>query len=76
MGLLSKQAGLYPLKAEVNNGTILKIFLPRYHGSEPISFIAHEQHTTDLTGSETILLVEDEDAVRLFSGRALREKRI
>jgi two-component system cell cycle sensor histidine kinase/response regulator CckA len=28
----------------------------------------------DLTGSSTILIVEDEDAVRLFSARALRSK--
>lgn len=73
-GIVKQTGGFISVESEVNNGTIFKIFLPRYHGSEPISFIAHEQHTTDLTGSETILLVEDEDAVRLFSGRALREK--
>ena len=74
-GIVKQTGGFVAVESEPNHGTIFKIFLPRYHGAEPVSTtIEHEHHATDLTGSETILLVEDEDAVRLFSGRALREK--
>ncbi|RZI45741.1 ATP-binding protein [Candidatus Finniella inopinata] len=73
-GIVKQTGGFIAVESEQDHGTIFKLFLPRYDGVEPISTIEHEQQTTDLTGSETILLVEDEDAVRLFSGRALREK--
>ncbi len=35
---------------------------------------AREEKAADLTGAASILLVEDEDAVRMFSARALRNK--
>jgi two-component system cell cycle sensor histidine kinase/response regulator CckA len=73
-GIVKQTGGFVAVESEIEHGTIFKIFLPRYHGPEQVSTIAHEQPAADLTGYETILLVEDEDAVRLFSGRALREK--
>ncbi|HEY6334483.1 MAG TPA: response regulator, partial [Alphaproteobacteria bacterium] len=39
-----------------------------------ISVKADAREPRDLTGVGTVLLVEDEDAVRLFSARALRNK--
>jgi two-component system cell cycle sensor histidine kinase/response regulator CckA len=48
--------------------------LPRYQGEEEAAHHEKEAISGDLTGQETILLVEDEDAVRMFSARALREK--
>jgi len=41
---------------------------------ETAKISAIEKRNTDLTGVGTILLVEDEDAVRMFSSRALRDK--
>lgn len=56
------------------SGTTFKIFLPRYQGPDILEEKIKEHQSTDLTGGGRILLVEDEDAVRLFSARALREK--
>lgn len=74
-GIVKQTGGFVNVESEVGAGTTFKIFLPRYIGSEQVHS-AHmiEQPSGDLTGEETILLVEDEDAVRLFSARALREK--
>lgn len=73
-GIVKQTGGFVSVESEVNNGTTFKIFLPKYVGSEQIHSSQIEHPTGDLTGVETILLVEDEDAVRLFSARALREK--
>lgn len=56
-------------------GTSFYVYLPKYVGKDVEETNGKEpQSHHDLTGSETILLVEDEDAVRMFSARALREK--
>ncbi|MCX7338861.1 MAG: response regulator [Alphaproteobacteria bacterium] len=73
-GIVKQTGGFVSVESEVGSGTTFKIFLPRYVGPEQVYTIHAEQPSGDLTGAETILLVEDEDAVRLFSTRALREK--
>jgi two-component system cell cycle sensor histidine kinase/response regulator CckA len=56
-------------------GTVFDIFFARQHAAaSSVSDDAHAEIAADLTGGGTVLLVEDEDAVRLFSARALRNK--
>ena len=52
------------------------IYLPRYEKTEDDVAAAPPEVVSarDLTGAGRILLVEDEDAVRTFSSRALRNK--
>ncbi len=73
-GIVNQTGGFINVETELNKGTNFKIYLPRYQGAETIQKINSDQFSRDLTGSETILLVEDEEPVRLFSSRALRNK--
>jgi two-component system cell cycle sensor histidine kinase/response regulator CckA len=72
-----KQTGGYIFpESEVGRGTVFRIYLPKYVApatSEPAKMSEPErpQAPRDLTGVGTILLVEDEDAVRDFAVRAL-----
>ena len=73
-GIVNQTGGFIGVDTEVDKGTTFKIYLPRYQGKETIQKVNLDQISKDLTGSETILLVEDEEPVRLFSSRALRNK--
>lgn len=77
-GIVKQTGGyIYP-ESEEGVGTTFHVFLPRHIPSEQeISDAAQEvieqkeEPAKDLTGNATILLVEDEDAVRAFGSRAL-----
>ncbi len=76
-GIVKQTGGFVDLDTEVGRGTTFKIYLPQFDG--PAQTVAAASDTEakgarDLTGAETILLVEDEDAVRSFSARVLRNK--
>jgi two-component system cell cycle sensor histidine kinase/response regulator CckA len=73
-GIVNQTGGFIRVETELGKGSNFQVFVPRYVGNEPIHEATQQQNVRDLSGSETILLVEDEDAVRTFSARALREK--
>lgn len=72
-GIINQSGGHLQVASEVGKGTSFTIYLPRYEGT-----VAAAEQTApkaqDTTGSGTILLVEDEDAVRNFAARALKHK--
>ncbi len=70
-----KQTGAYIyVDSTVGKGTVFRVFIPRYvapEGEKGVAVAEVEPRISDLTGSATILLVEDEEAVRSFAARAL-----
>jgi two-component system, cell cycle sensor histidine kinase and response regulator CckA len=72
-GIVKQSGGFITVESEVGEGTSFKIYLPRYRVdlSAPVVEAAPVQ-PRDVTGQDTILLVEDEEAVRAFAARALR----
>ncbi len=77
-GIVRQTDGFIVVESEPGQGATFSIHLPRID-AEPADepkrpALQAEAADGDLTGSGTILLVEDEDAVRLFGARALRNK--
>ena len=74
-GIVRQTGGFIFVDSAPGEGAKFSILLPRHQGeSKPVESEPRERRGSDLTGSGTILLVEDEDAVRVFSARALRNK--
>jgi two-component system cell cycle sensor histidine kinase/response regulator CckA len=74
-GVVKQTGGFIDFKSELNKGTTFEIYLPRYTATDSVGEVAVEPERgahRDITGQDTILLVEDEDAVRSFAARALR----
>ncbi|HUZ72581.1 MAG TPA: PAS domain-containing protein [Stellaceae bacterium] len=80
-GIVKQTGGFIFVESEPAQGAAFVILLPRLEGAaaeEAGAAVRTEsgeaQAGRDLTGAGTVLLVEDEDPVRLFSARALRNK--
>ncbi|MDH5721922.1 MAG: PAS domain S-box protein [Alphaproteobacteria bacterium] len=76
-GIIRQSDGFLDINSKTDKGTTFSIYLPRANEveeEEEEKKSEVENITKDLTGSECILLVEDEDAVRTFSQRALVNK--
>lgn len=73
-GIVKQTGGFVQVASKVDQGTTFKILLPRHTGVIEVETQKAEISAQDLTGGGRVLLVEDEDAVRMFSARALREK--
>jgi two-component system cell cycle sensor histidine kinase/response regulator CckA len=75
-GIIKQTGGYIFCESEVGSGTIFRIYLPRCEtqaaqAEETAEKPAKREAAKDLTGSATVLLVEDEDTVRSFASRAL-----
>lgn len=76
-GIIRQTGGYLGVSSTVGQGTTFSIFLPKASEEQQAQEVrkdAAEEQPTDLTGTARILLVEDEDAVRAFSTRALKNK--
>ncbi|TGQ53825.1 response regulator [Mesorhizobium sp. M1C.F.Ca.ET.193.01.1.1] len=85
-GIIKQTGGFIYCDSEVGKGTVFRIFLPRHvaeakKASEPADTAAvaaapakWADTAKDLSGSATVLLVEDEDAVRMGGVRALTSR--
>ncbi len=72
-GIVKQTGGWVFCESEPGRGTIFRIFLPRHVAQAEDAPVREsvKAPATDLTGHGTILLVEDEEAVRAFGARAL-----
>ncbi|TDQ84404.1 two-component system cell cycle sensor histidine kinase/response regulator CckA [Dongia mobilis] len=75
-GIVRQTGGFVFVDSQLGRGTTFRIYLPQHaaNGAATTRLDHAEDQPRDLTGIGTVLLVEDEDAVRLFSARALRNK--
>ena len=77
-GIVKQTGGFVFVDSNPGKGTAFEIYLPRHQASEVVAAdrteAAEPPVPKDLTGTGTVILVEDDDAVRTFGGRALRNK--
>jgi two-component system, cell cycle sensor histidine kinase and response regulator CckA len=77
-GIVKQTGGFVFVDSHPGRGAIFEIYLPRYQATDASMSarldINEPSAGKDLTGCGTVLLVEDEDPVRKFGARALRNK--
>jgi two-component system cell cycle sensor histidine kinase/response regulator CckA len=75
-GIVKQTGGFIFVDSAVGEGTVFRIFLPRHvpEANEVAPKTEAAKPAADLTGHGTILLVEDEEAVRAFGARALTSR--
>jgi two-component system cell cycle sensor histidine kinase/response regulator CckA len=76
-GIVKQTGGFIYVTSKVGKGTTFRILLPRHEMQAEARADVVERPAagpSDLTGSARILLVEDEEAVRAFAGRALEAR--
>ena len=72
-GIVKQNNGFIYVYSEPGKGTTFEIYLPR-HKSDSVAIDETPKHTVALNGTETVLLVDDEEAL-LGLGKMLLEER-
>jgi CheY-like chemotaxis protein len=72
-GFVRQSAGHVRIYSEIGEGTIVKLYLPRHLGSTHADDATGRAAPAGAIGSETILLVEDDEALRIYAVEVLSE---
>ncbi|MBF0329602.1 MAG: response regulator [Nitrospirae bacterium] len=67
-GIVKQHNGVLDIESDMGVGTTFKIYFPAMEGAEVRQFNEEQTHSEDmdLSGTETLLIAEDEGAVRSF----------
>jgi signal transduction histidine kinase len=70
-GIVKQNGGFVKIESEVGRGTQVLVYLPRYGGRQRLTRSAPSRGLSSLAGRETVLLVDDSDAIREVARRLL-----
>ncbi len=71
-GFVKQSEGFLWIDSRIHHGTRVRLYLPRYHGAPPATAARPVEQAPEGAG-ETVLLVEDDPAVRLLIAEVLVE---
>ena len=72
-GIVKQAEGYVDVESSPGGGSVFRVYLPALEGATPEARSKPAARQTRGGGTETILLVEDDAAVRLFAQRALED---
>ena len=73
-GFIKQSGGHVKIYSEIGEGTTVKIYFPRFTYDGAVQTVERAAPETSVQGTETILVVEDEEDVRTFVTTILRER--
>jgi len=71
-GVVKQSGGYISVESELGSGSAFRIYLPQVHEEPAVSAPTAHFSTSGLQGTETILLVEDEESLRKLAEAFLR----
>jgi two-component system, cell cycle sensor histidine kinase and response regulator CckA len=72
-GIVKQSGGYITVYSEIGHGTTFKIYLPRVDAAADSASVDDIASMHSTSGGETVLIVEDDDALRTVACRALRQ---
>lgn len=72
-GFSKQSRGHVSIESEIDQGTTVKLYLPRFRGEEMVADDKDVEHSPDALDGETVLIVEDDPAVRVLVCAVLSE---